>query len=107
MKVNFKPVIDNSEQLNLRVSPTLKQDIEDLKTRGKPLGIDFTATIIAHLEELVADSKSQMEALEQSASKSVANQPPASVHPASKSVRKSPADTLSSTSINGAEPERA
>jgi hypothetical protein len=107
MKVNFKPVVDNSEQLNLRVSPTLKQDIEDLKTRGKPLGIDFTATIIAHIEELVADSKSQMEALEQSASKSVANQAAASVHPASKSVRKSPADVLSSTNINGAEPERA
>jgi len=107
MKVNFKPVIDNSEQLNLRISPTLKQDIEDLKTRGKPLGIDFTATIIAHIEELVADSKSQMEALEQSASKSVANQSPISVHSANKSVRKSPADTLSSTNINGTEPERA
>jgi hypothetical protein len=54
---------------------------------------------------LVADSKSQMEALEQSASKSVANQPPASVHSANKSVRKSALDTLSSTPPNGADPE--
>jgi hypothetical protein len=107
MKVNFKPVIDNSEQLNLRISPTLKQDIEDLKTRGKPLGVDFTATIIAHIEELVADSKTQMEALEQSASKSVANQPPTNRDVANKSVRKSPLDPLSSTSVNGTDTDRA
>jgi hypothetical protein len=107
VKVNFKPVIDSSDQLNLRISPTLKQDIEDLKTRGKALGIDFTATIIAHIEELVVESKTQMDALEQSASKSVAKQPAKSRDIASKSVQKSLADTASSTSINGPDAERA
>ena len=35
MKISFKPIIDNSEQLNLRISPSLKQRIENLRSRSK------------------------------------------------------------------------
>jgi hypothetical protein len=86
MKISFKPVIDHSEQLNLRISPLLKQRIERLKTRGKILGLDFAATIVAYLEELVADSEAQMNALEQPPSKSVTEQSPANVDVAKKSL---------------------
>jgi hypothetical protein len=103
MKVNFKPAVDNSEQLNLRISPLLKQRIENLRTRSKTLGLDYNATMVAHFEEFVSESESQLDALEESASKSVAKGTLPSRTPATKSVTASlnPSDPISTP--NGAD----
>ena len=77
MKISFKPAIDNSEQLNLRISPTLKQRIEKLRTHTKTRGIDFNATLVTYVEEFVTESEKQLGICYDSASKSVAP-PPAS-----------------------------
>jgi len=96
MKISFKPAIDNSEQLNLRISPTLKQRIENLRTHTKKLGLDYNATLLAHIEEHVTESEKQLGICYQSASKTLANSP-------------SPADVrgLTSSSSNGADRDRA
>jgi hypothetical protein len=96
MKISFKPVIDNSEQLNLRISPALKQRIENLRSHTKTLGLDYNATLLANIEEFVADSEKQLGICYQSASKTVAN-------PASSAAAVSPASATS----NGAEPKSA
>lgn len=86
MRISFKPVIDNSEQLNLRISPALKQRIEELRVRSKNLGLDLNATLAAYIEEFVGESEAQLDALEASASKSVAKQSGRGGKPATKSV---------------------
>jgi hypothetical protein len=77
MKIAFKPAIDNSEQLNLRISPILKQRIEELRTHTKTRGIDFNATLVTYVEEFVTESEKQLGICYDSASKPVAT-PPAS-----------------------------
>ena len=77
MKISFKPAIDNSEQLNLRISPTLKQRIENLRTHTKTLGLDYNATLLAHIEEFVTESEKQLGICYQSANKTVADSPSA------------------------------
>jgi hypothetical protein len=77
MKISFKPAIDNSEQLNLRISPTLKQRIEKLRTHTKPRGIDYNATLVTYVEEFVTESERQLGIRYDSSNKSVAT-PPAS-----------------------------
>jgi hypothetical protein len=96
MKINFKPTIDNSEQLNLRISPTLKQRIENLRSHTKTLGLDYNATLLANIEEFVADSEKQLGICYESASKSVASSAPSA-------AAASPKASIS----NGADPERA
>ena len=83
MKINFKPTIDNSEQLNLRISPTLKQRIENLRAHSKELGFDCNATLIAYIEEFVTEAEAQLRNLYDSANK-----------------------TLQTPRTNGAEPDR-
>jgi hypothetical protein len=107
MKVNFKPVIDNSEQLNLHISPTLKQRIEKLRTRGKALGLDYNATMVAYFEEFVTESESQMDALEQSATKSVAEQPSPNARRATKSVATPLTDSSVTAQNNGTDQKLA
>jgi len=106
MKISFKPIIDNSEQLNLRISPGLKQRIENLRTRSKALALDFNATLVAYVEDFVTESESQLDALEQSASKSVAQQAPPSTNPATKFVSASVANPTLVADTNGADSER-
>jgi hypothetical protein len=75
MKISFKPAIDNSEQLNLRISPTLKQRIEKLRTQTKTRGIDFNATLVTYVEEFVTESEKQLGLCYDSASKPLATAP--------------------------------
>ena len=75
MKISFKTAIDNSEQLNLRMSPTLKQRIENLRTYTKPRGLDFNATLLAYIEEFVTESEKQLGICYEPASKDVAAAP--------------------------------
>jgi hypothetical protein len=75
MKISFKPAIDNSEQLNLRISPTLKQRIEKLRTHTKKRGIDFNATLVTYVEEFVSESEKQLGICYDSASKPLATPP--------------------------------
>src|SRR5215471_17683126 len=100
MKISFKPVIDNSEQLNLRISPTLKQRIENLRTHTKTLGLDYNATLLAYIEEFVTDSEKQLGICYESASKTVADSPSPAAAPG---LTSSPTSSIS----NGRTPERA
>jgi hypothetical protein len=75
VKISFKPAIDNSEQLNLRISPTLKQRIENLRTHTKTRGFDFNATLLAYIEEFVTESEKQLGICYEPASKDVAAPP--------------------------------
>lgn len=107
MKITFKPVLDNSEQLNLRISPALKQRIDNLRSRTKPLGLDYNGTLVAYIEDFVTESESQLDAHEQAASKSVAEQPPTTDTSASKSVAIPLPDSLSIAGGNGTTQTRA
>jgi hypothetical protein len=75
MKISFKPAIDNSEQLNLRISPTLKQRIDNLRTHTKARGLDFNATLLAFIEEFVTESEKQLEICYEAASRPLATAP--------------------------------
>ena len=98
MKISFKPAIDNTEQLNLRISPTLKQRIENLRTHTKTQGLDYNATLLAYIEEFVTESEKQLGICYESASKTVADSPsPAAVH--------GPTSSPKAAISNGAEPE--
>ena len=100
MKISFKPVIDNSEQLNLRISPTLKQRIENLRTHTKKLGLDYNATLLAHIEDHVTESEKQLVICYQSASKMLENSPSSAD---TSGLISSPTTARS----NGPDPERA
>ena len=73
MKISFKPAIDNSEQLNLRISPMLKQRIENLRTHTRTRGLDYNATLLIYIEEFVTESEKQLGICYEPASKTVAN----------------------------------
>jgi hypothetical protein len=100
MKINFKPTIDNSEQLNLRISPILKQRIENLRTHTKTLGFDLNATLIAHIEEFVTDSEKQLGICYESDNKTLAESP-------SKAAKTRPSSLDRVSTPNGTDPDRA
>ena len=56
MKLNLKPLVETTEQLNVRIPATLKKRMDDTRTRAKNLGIDYNATLIANLEEFERSS---------------------------------------------------
>jgi len=100
MKISFKPTIDNSEQLNLRISPALKQRIENLRTHTKTLGLDYNATLLAYVEEFVTDAEKQLGICYDSASKTVADPTPQTGNAGLTSSPKA-------SSINGSDSDRA
>jgi hypothetical protein len=100
MKVNFKPVIDSSEQLNLRISPALKQRIENLRTNMKTQGLDLNATLVSYIEEFVIDSEKQLGICYDSASKTLAESPSKRAKP-----KLPPLDRVSTP--NGTDTDRA
>jgi hypothetical protein len=100
MKISFKPAIDNSEQLNLRISPTLKQRIENLRTHTRTRGLDYNATLLTYIEEFVTESEKQLGICYESASKTVASAPANDAE-----SKLPPLDRVST--LNGADPDRA
>ena len=100
MKISFKPAIDNSEQLNLRISPILKQRIENLRTHTRTRGLDYNATLLTYIEEFVTESEKQLGICYEPASKTVAT--PLANDAESKLSASDQASTL-----NGADRDRA
>ncbi len=67
MKLNFKPAIESTEQLNLRIPASLKGRMDNTRMRAKSLGIDYNATLVANLEEFEKEFAAHVTAAEQAA----------------------------------------
>ena len=67
MKINFKPLVETSEHLNLRIPASLKKRMDNTRTRAAKLGIDYNATLIANLEEFEKEFDAQVTTKEQAA----------------------------------------
>jgi hypothetical protein len=70
MKINFKPLIESSEHLNLRIPGSLKKRMDNTRARAAKLGIDYNATLIANLEEFEKEFDAQVAAKEQTSATS-------------------------------------
>ena len=107
MKLNFKPLIETTEQLNLRITSTLKKRMDHTRARAKSLGIDYNATLIANLEEFEREFDVQLSAKQQSAGGSLEVLDPPNINSASTPLAKANQPNLSSASSNGSSRERA
>ncbi len=70
MKLNLKPAIESTEQLNLRIPASLKKRMDNTRTRAKSLAIDYNATLVANLEEFEKEFAAHVTAAEQAATRS-------------------------------------
>jgi len=70
MKISFKPMVESSEHLNLRIPASLKKRMDNTRARAAKLGIDYNATLIANLEEFEKEFEAQITAKEQASTKS-------------------------------------
>src|SRR5271167_3534529 len=100
MKLNLKPLIETTEQLNVRIPITLKKRMDNTRTRAKSLGIDYNATLIANLEEFEREFDAQLSAKQESADSSLEALDP-NINSASTSLAKTNQPNLSSASNNG------
>ncbi len=107
MKLNLKPLVETTEQLNVRIPATLKKRMDNTRTRARNLGIDYNGTLIANLEEFEREFDALITATGQSASTSLAGLDPAHINSASASPAESHQPNLSSASSNGSPRERA
>src|ERR1700728_1511402 len=101
MKLNLKPLVETTEQLNVRIPSTLKKRMDNTRSRAKNLGIDYNATLIANLEEFEREFDALITAKGQSASNSLAELDPTNIKPASTSLAEARQPNLSSASSNG------
>ncbi len=67
MKINFKPLVETSEHLNLRIPVSLKKRMDNTRTRAAKLGIDYNATLVANLAEFEKEFDAQVTAKEPAA----------------------------------------
>ena len=70
MKINFKPMVESSEHLNLRIPASLKKRMDNTRARAAKLGIDYNATLVANLEEFEKEFEAQVTSKEQTSAKS-------------------------------------
>ena len=106
MKLNLKPLIETTEQLNLRIPGTLKKRMDNSRARARNLGIDDNATLIASLEEFEREFDAQLNAREQSTGSSLEELEPPNINSASTPLAKVNQSNLSSASTNGSSRER-
>ena len=107
MKLNFKPLVETTEQLNVRIPATLKKRMDNTRTRARNLGIDYNGTLIANLEEFEREFDALITAKGQTASTSLATLDPPNINSASVSLAEPRQPNLSSASSNGNPCERA
>ncbi len=55
MKINVKPKIESTAQFNVRLPLSLKQRLDNLRTRATDSGADFNATLVGVLEEFAVE----------------------------------------------------
>jgi hypothetical protein len=107
MKLNLKPLVETTEQLNVRIPATLKKRMDNTRTRAKNLGVDFNATLIANLEEFEREFNALITARQSTASTSLAplNQP--NINSESTALAEAHQPKSTSASRDGTQGERA
>ena len=107
MKLNLKPLVETTEQLNVRIPATLKKRMDNTRTRAKNLGIDYNGTLIANLEEFEREFDAQISAKQAAASTSLAPLDQTNINPDSTSLAEAHQPNSNSASSNGTRSERA
>jgi hypothetical protein len=67
MKLTVKRSLGKLEHLNARVPSPLKQKLDALRVRAERLAIDYTATLVATLQEFATEFDEKLTAEERSA----------------------------------------
>jgi hypothetical protein len=106
MKLNLKPLVETTEQLNVRIPGTLKKRMDNTRARAKDLGVDFNATLIGNLEEFEREFDALITARESAASTSLALLNAPNINSASASLVEPHQPKISSASSNGLQRER-
>src|SRR5580698_8231293 len=106
MKLNLKPLVETTEQLNVRIPGTLKKRMDNTRVRAKDLGIDFNATLIGNLEEFEREFDALIAAKQSSASASSASLKAPNINSASTSLAESNQPEITSAGSNGVQRER-
>jgi hypothetical protein len=106
MKLNLKPLVETTEQLNVRIPGTLKKRMDNTRARAKDLGVDFNATLIGNLEEFEREFDALITARESAASTSPALLNAPNINSASASLVEPHQPKISSASSNGLQRER-
>lgn len=65
MKINYKPTIEATAQLNVRIPASLKKRMDNTRARGAKLGLDYSATLVANLDEFETEFEAHVTAREQ------------------------------------------
>jgi hypothetical protein len=60
MKITIKHSLGKLDHLNVRLPAPLKQRLEALRKRAEALSIDYTATLVATLDEFATALEAQM-----------------------------------------------
>ena len=106
MKLNLKPLVETTEQLNVRIPATLKKRLDNTRARAKDLGVDFNATLIGNLEEFEREFDALITAKQSSASASSASLKAPSINSASTSSADSNQPKVTPATTNGVQRER-
>ena len=106
MKLNLKPLVETTEQLNVRIPATLKKRLDNTRLRAKDLGVDFNATLIANLEEFEREFDALITARQSANSTSLASLKAPSINSASTSSADSNQPKVTATTTNGVQRER-
>ena len=101
MKLNLKPLVETTEQLNVRIPGTLKKRMDNTRARAKDLGVDFNATLIANLEEFEREFDALITARQSAASASSASPNAPNINSASTSLAESNQPKITSARSNG------
>jgi hypothetical protein len=107
MKLNLKPLVETTEQLNVRIPGTLKKRMDNTRTRAKNLGIDYNGTLIANLEEFEREFDALITAKQSTASTSLASLNQPNINSDSTSLAEAHQPNINSASSNGTQSERA
>jgi hypothetical protein len=107
MKLNLKPLIETTEQLNLRIPGTLKKRMDNTRARARNLGIDYNATLIANLEEFEREFEAQLSARQEATGSSLEALEPPNINSPNTPLAKANQPNLSSASSNSSPRERA
>ncbi len=106
MKLNMKPLVETTEQLNVRIPATLKNRMDNTRARAKNLGVDFNATLIANLEEFEREFDVLLTAKQSAPTTSRASLNQPTINSASTSLAESNQSKITSAGSNGAQRER-
>jgi hypothetical protein len=106
MKLNLKPLVETTEQLNVRIPGTLKKRMDNTRVRAKDLGVDFNATLIANLEEFEKEFDALITARQSAASTSPTSLNAPNIKAANSSLAELHQPKITSASNHGVQRER-